>query len=387
MVLYSGEQLPYQVINYAMSDDDLLVTWEKHPGNPVIARPPRGFTLVSGFRDPFVWREGERFYMLVGSGIAGAGGTAFLYRSDDLVDWEYGGRPRRRCRGERSHVGNAAVLSLGEKHVLLVNVWPTNRDVFYWVGTWEDERFVPETFGRLDYGGHYLSPSVLVEEDGRALLFGFIKESNGGEAQLANGWSGGHGASKDRLSAGGRLLLGLQPAEEVASLRGAHRRVSDIIIPAAASQVLEGFQGTQYEVIATFDPQDADWVGLRLRRSTDGSGLMREETLLYYDALRKRIELDRRRSTLLPTAERDVVWAPFELEPGEALTLRVFVDHSVVEVFVNDHLALTTRIYPVRENSVVLDVFAQGGEARLLSLDLWEIESIWSEEHFGVFIP
>ncbi len=385
VVLYSGEQLPYQVINYAMSDDDLLVTWEKHPGNPVIARPPRGFTLVSGFRDPFVWREGERFYMLVGSGIAGAGGTAFLYRSDDLVDWEYRG-PLLVGDAEESGVmwEMPQFFSLGEKHVLLVNVWPTNRDVFYWVGTWEDERFVPETFGRLDYGGHYLSPSVLVEEDGRALLFGFIKESNGGEAQLANGWSGVMALPRTVfLREDG--LLGLQPAEEVASLRGAHRRVSDIIIPAAASQVLEGFQGTQYEVIATFDPQDADWVGLRLRRSTDGSGLMREETLLYYDALRKRIELDRRRSTLLPTAERDVVWAPFELEPGEALTLRVFVDHSVVEVFVNDHLALTTRIYPVRENSVVLDVFAQGGEARLLSLDLWEIESIWSEEHFAFY--
>lgn len=384
VALYSGEQLPFQVINYAASDDNLLIKWEKHPGNPIIPRPPRGFTLVSGFRDPFVWREGERYYMLVGSGIEGAGGTAFLYRSEDLIRWEY--------RGPLL-VGDAAesgvmwempqFFPLGDKHLLLVNVWPTNRDVFYWVGTWKDEQFTPEHFGRLDYGGHYLSPSVLVE-DGRALLFGFIKESNGGEAQLANGWSGVMALPREVfLREDGSL--GLRPVQEVTALRGNHRRVTDVAIPPTAGRVLQGFHGDQFEVVATFDPGQADWVGLKLRQSADGAGLMREETLVYYDAVRGRIELDRRRSTLLPTAERDVVWAPFSLEPGEPLTLRVFVDHSVVEVFVNDFLALTTRVYPVRENSVVLDVFAQGGEARLVSLDLWEIESIWSDESFAWF--
>lgn len=385
VALYSGEQLPFQVINYATSDDDLLITWEKHPDNPIIARPPRGFTLVSGFRDPFVWREGGRYYMLVGSGIEGAGGTAFLYRSENLIDWEYRG-PLLVGNADESGVmwEMPQFFPLGDKHVLLVNVWPTNRDVFYWVGTWEDEQFLPESFGRLDYGGHYLSPSVLVHEDGRTLLFGFIKESNGGEAQLANGWSGVMALPRTVfLQEDGSL--GLQPVEEVKALRGTHRRVNNVPIPPTAGRVLRGFEGDQFEVIATFDPHDADWVGLRLRRSADGTSLMREETLLYYDALRQRIELDRRRSTLLPTAERDVVWAPLALEPGETLTLRVFVDRSVVEVFVNDHLALTTRVYPVRENSVVLDVFAQGGEARLISLDLWEMKSIWSEEHFASY--
>lgn len=383
VALYSGEQLPYQVINYAASSDDLLRTWEKHPGNPIVARPPRGFALVSGFRDPFIWREGEHFYMLVGSGIAGAGGTAFLYRSDDLVHWEYRG-PLLVGNAEESGVmwEMPQFFPLGDKHVLLVNVWPTNRDVFYWVGTWDNETFTPERFGRLDYGGHYLSPSVLVEEDGRVLLFGFIKESNGGEAQLENGWSGVMALPRTVfLREDG--TLGLRPVDEVTALRGAYRGVSDVTIPPAGGRVLHGFQGDQFEVIATFDPGEADWVGLRLRQSKEGTGLMREETLLYYDALRGRVELDRRRSTLLPTAERDVVWAPFELEEGEPLTFRVFVDRSVVEVFVNDHLALTTRVYPVRENSVVLDVFAQGGTARLLSLDFWEMKSIWSDESFA----
>jgi len=41
------------------------------------------------FESAFVWKEGRTWYMVVGSGIRGQGGTVLLYRSGDLIDWEY----------------------------------------------------------------------------------------------------------------------------------------------------------------------------------------------------------------------------------------------------------------------------------------------------------
>ena len=59
-ILYTGVQgdwtLPSnQRVCLARGTND-LIAWEKNAGNPVIARPPEGLE-VTGFRDPYVWRE------------------------------------------------------------------------------------------------------------------------------------------------------------------------------------------------------------------------------------------------------------------------------------------------------------------------------------------
>ena len=38
--------------------------------------------------------------------------------------------------------------------------------------------------------------------------------------------------------------------------------------------------------------------------------------------------------------------APFTLQPGEPLTLDIFVDASVVEVYANERQAICRRVYP-----------------------------------------
>jgi beta-fructofuranosidase len=55
------------------------------------------------------------------------------------------------------------------------------------------------------------------------------------------------------------------------------------------------------------------------------------------------------------------------------------VDHSIVEVFANGRQCLTLRAYPEREDSSGISLFARGGAAKLVSLDLWQMRSVWSE--------
>ena len=86
----------------ATSRDDDLVTWDKHPGNPVIASPPPGLDVV-GFRDHGVWREDGTWYQVIGSGIRDVGGTVLLYRSRDLVHWEY---VHQIATGDRADTGD-----------------------------------------------------------------------------------------------------------------------------------------------------------------------------------------------------------------------------------------------------------------------------------------
>ena len=64
--------------------------------------------------------------------------------------------------------------------------------------------------------------------------------------------------------------------------------------------------------------------------------------------------------------------APFELKPGEALKLRVFVDKSVVEVYANDRQAICRRVYP-GDDALGIALFANGGQTKFTSVKAWEM--------------
>ena len=91
------------------------------------------------------------------------------------------------------------------------------------------------------------------------------------------------------------------------------------------------------------------------------------------------LTLDTSYSSLLPGAlSRAPETAPFLLEDGEMLRLRVFVDHSVVEVFANGKQCVAARVYPGREDSTGVSLRAQGSSALVKSLSAWQMSSAYA---------
>ncbi len=136
------------------------------------------------------------------------------------------------------------------------------------------------------------------------------------------------------------------------------------------------------EILAVMDPGDSETVGLRLRASPGGE----EETRIVFDRKQGRLSLDRRRASLEPRVHQHVYRAqpvpmqhsgPLELKEEELLTLRVFIDRSILEVFANERLCMTSRIYPTRPDSTRIGLFATGGSATLRSMDAWPMKPIW----------
>ena len=84
-IVYRGRLGGETAVCVATSNDGLL-TWDKYPGNPVIAEATRKEDIPAG--DPYVWREGDHWYCVMGS-HTGSGGAAVIYRSPDLLQWEY----------------------------------------------------------------------------------------------------------------------------------------------------------------------------------------------------------------------------------------------------------------------------------------------------------
>jgi beta-fructofuranosidase len=65
------------------------------------------------------------------------------------------------------------------------------------------------------------------------------------------------------------------------------------------------------------------------------------------------------------------------LSRGEPLRLRVFIDHSVVEVFANGKQYAALRVYPGRDDSLGVSLRSQGRSCVLKSLDAWQMKSIY----------
>ena len=108
----------------------------------------------------------------------------------------------------------------------------------------------------------------------------------------------------------------------------------------------------------------------------DGS----EQTTIIYDSKKKVIRVDLSRTSLDKSLmEWRYKWfgykqeAEFELKPNESLNFHIFLDRSVMEVFVNNRLCLTHRIYPTRDDSKGIVLFANGGTIKVPKLDAWKI--------------
>ena len=372
-IVYTGGDGQKATICIATSQDDMK-SWKKYSGNPVITSPPTELHAKE-FRDPFVWNEGEMFYMIIGSGIADVGGTALLYKSRNMIHWQF---LKPLLVGDKKDSGIFWEMPVfgrvGDKHVLMVTEVPA-RDS-YWIGTWKNETFIPDSVKprRLELINHYLSPSIRLDQQGRLIAIGIIPETRKPSEIFAAGWAHVYGVPRVvSLSADGQLRQ--EPLPELQELREAHRRYDNIQVSSDANSVLHGLEGDTIEIIAEFTRRKAERFGLKLRCSPDGQ----EETRIYYDSFDRSLNIDRSRSSVNPAVERNVRSGKLELSPDEPLTLHIFLDHSVIEVFVNRRATFTSRIYPTRPDSRGLDVFAEGGHALLNSLDVWKMKSIWTE--------
>ncbi len=56
----------------------------------------------------------------------------------------------------------------------------------------------------------------------------------------------------------------------------------------------------------------------------------------------------------------------------------MFVDKSVVEVFVNGKQCVAMRVYPGLAESVGVSLRSQGRDAVLKSLDAWQMKNIYA---------
>lgn len=350
-IYYTGYTAERQVQCAATSAD--LRRWSLQPAR-TIATPPE---LVGphDFRDPYVLRHDGRWYMVVGASLAHERGQALLYRSDDGIAWQY--------RGPLFVSPNLAFgvmwecpnfFPCGDKWVLTVSRW-MGAAAYWFVGRFENERFVPEADGVLDVDGGAFAHLTMRGPDGRALQWAWMNEQREQALVDADGWAGAMTVPRE-LSVDARGRLNLRPAAELALLREAPVAIGRT---GATSGVVLSFAGRHLDIEADFTLRkvtDGQKVGLTVLAAPDGS----EATRIVFWPDARRLSIERARSSADAQVRRQDVVGLLVLDRGEPLRLRVLLDASVLEVYANDRLCLATRVYPTKAEAVLGSAFVEG---------------------------
>jgi len=360
----------------ATSTDPDLRSWNKLD-KPVIDGPPEGLK-VTGFRDPCPWKDGDTWYLLIGSGFTGKGGAVLLYSSKDGRNWSYlhplaQGPWSGPVPGKTDPVDTGEMwecpdfFPLGDKHVLL---YSTERKVYWNVGVLDrkEMKFHTEKQGLLDHGFYYAMKSM-EDAQGRRVLWGWVEEHRSDEALRAAGWAGCMALPRVLTLAPGNELRMDVPAE-FASLRrntqvlpppGAPADMTptaDQIQHAMATMRIEDRAG---EVVCVFKPGDGTST-LELQPNEGGAPLV---SMVYNGDIA---------APALTIAEKKL-----KLTPDKAgfSTIHVWLDGSVIEILVDNREAITLRDYSPAGGDIQISL--SGDAASLRSLSVSGIKPISSD--------
>lgn len=336
----------------ALPEDDELIRWRKFDGNPVLTESSLGLKYYD-FRDPFVFAHAGKTYMVHGGNLNQArGGQAvvslFEAGNAELTQWKYRGILFQHPDPKVVNIECPLFFKLGDKFVLITS---PHRECDYFIGTFDPiaGQFTAEAQGLADHSGHYYAPNCLADEQGRRILWGWVRGFKEGR-----GWNGCMTLPRVLTLEAHRLIQ--RPAPELAKLRGDGQRVRLTLNDSA--QMLDQVGGDLLEIIAEFELGTAKLAGVKLRRSPDGS----RAVLVQHDGT---------------TLEVAGVKLPLSLQaPARRFQLRLFLDKSVLEVYVNDGQECVTRVMEAREEDTAVEWFARGGSA-VVSIEAWPLRPIW----------
>jgi len=350
-IIYHGQGSGRNWIQYGL--DDNLDKWSK----PEVMLPrDRSGSLMENERyfDPDIWINNEVYY-----GVNGRSSRepATIMKSDNLKDWTFIGELLHPDFDEQTlgvkkgeDISCPNMFTLGDKWVL---VCISHRlGCRYFIGDFKDEQYLPEFHAMMSFGGNrFFAPESMQTRDGRRVMWAWLRHDGLRPTGVQ--------ALPRELELGDDGVLRIRPLRELTSLRHAEKDWNQVTVKDGAERALDGLTGDAVEIEATFRAPLPEACGLHLLADADGRGGLR----------------------IVAGADRDTlrageVEAPFEVKPNEDLTLRVFVDKNLVEVFANDRQAVVVAHAPRRPNPNVR-LFAKGRDATA-RVKGWRMKSIYT---------
>lgn len=347
------------------------------------------------FRDAHLYKDGDDYFMLIGSGDENSGrGTAVIYhtnvgKTDYLHNWEYKGHVFDYANSDAKYgsVWELPVLlplknldgTQSGKSMLAISPAPAStadNDIIYWLGDFDKNtaRFTSDFLNPrvMDYGANvFTGPSGFVNPNsGEATLFSIMQSQREASDLSSSGWSHNVGLTRELYYDSTRQDLGIRIIDEVIS-----ELTSDVIMDASnvsstdVNAGLSGFDSDMYALklrVANLTSQ----LEIKLRASADGT----EYTSVYINPDEStagvNTGLNMNNSRL---SNGDFSGTFTGLSSAE---MTIYVDRSQIEVIVNNQKTICARSYPKDLEANGLSVNLSGGGS-IEQLIIYELASIF----------
>lgn len=332
----------------AIMDKDYSI--KKSSNNPLIKGIPHGYT--GHVRDPKVWKaENDKYYMMLGAQRKNLTGCFIIYESIDGENWDFKGELKTSLENFGFMWECPNYMKIDDKDVFIFSpqgIEKTEHDyknlynVIYVIGKLDLENltFDIEYMKELDKGFDFYAPQVFVDDNKRNLMFGWVGMPEIEYPSDKNMWA--HCLTVPRELILEDNILKQKPADELKKLR---MDLSEYKGTLENKALNISNNCTSYELEISLTNLNCYKTYLKLFKSDT------EEFLLSFDFKESIVYIDR--STFVNTfAEKFGHIRSSKLNINEELKINIFVDNSVVEIFINDgEVAFTSRVFPLTESS------------------------------------
>lgn len=379
-IFYTAVDYGRATIAQAQPADDDLLTWTKKVGNPVINGRPNG--LTDDFRDCYVFRNGTDLYMIVGSSKNGVGVTTLHKYDKSTKTWSNDGKlffSGSNANQDGTFWEMPNITKIGDKW--LFTATPLNTGVgvrtLYWTGSINaDGTFAPDSrtpktvemagFSKDGYG--LLSPTIF-QKDGKTLMLGIVPDKLPGSENYKMGYAHTYSLPREiSLDSKGNLIQ--KPFSGLAAMRSETSfKMTDFNL--SAEKDLDPVKGRSLELSAKFVVGNGDFGFSFL-----GNG--EQKVTLVYSPNTGMLSLD---MSGINRIVNDGVFGgvynyalPTPVAVGEEMTLKVFVDHSIIDIFVNDTYAASVRVFPRDVDALKATAFVKNGSVKMTSLEAYVLD-------------
>lgn len=377
-ILYTAVDYAKATIAQAVPDDVNLETWSKLSSNPIINGRPSG--LSDDFRDPYFFRKDDNAYIIVGSSKGGVGTTTLHKYNPTTGRWSNGGDlfftgTSVARDGKFWEMPNITQMPDG-RWLFTVTPLGTSQGVrtLYWTGDISDEgKFVPDSYSSTPRllemnsreGFGLLSPTVYRQGD-KTIALGIVPDKLPSASNWKLGWAHCYSLPREwTLADDGTLIQ--RPFEGLSGLR-TDVSFSRQEFSLEGSLGLGDVKGRELELQGIFEV-GTDAFGFNI--FSNGS----DAAVISYNPTSGEIIAD---FSNLARLQNDngvydgIYRCPLPQRPaqGEQLKLNIFVDHSILDIFVNDRWATSVRVFPTDADADGVEVFASSA-TKIKELKSW----------------
>lgn len=309
----------------------------KYAGNPVVKGTllPENCSRID-FRDPKIWKEGDRYYLIVGNKDQHQIGQVVLFSSADLTEWTF---ETILASNESGKIGTMwecpDFFALGDRRVLICSPqdmkaqkyeFHNGHNSVYFLGDYDlrTHAFHKEEPRPLDYGMDFYAPQTTALPDGRRVMIAWMKSWDACVIPNDQNWQGMMTLPRELELRDGRIWQ--QPVRELADYHANERRYEKIELQ--GEQTLPGVQGRTLDLRVELEEQAYEVFAMKLAANDE------YETSFTYRRSEGLLEIDR---TYCGVAKDVVCTRKIKLHDPKGLrNIRFILDRQSIELFIND---------------------------------------------------